>query len=655
MARETKADKLTRIHSEAMEEFNEIYSAEQDNRMQCLEDRRFLSIPGAMWEGDLGRQFENKPKLEVNKLLLAHGKLVNEYRNNRIQVDFVPNGETSEDDNLADKLDGLYRADMNDSCAQDAKDNAYEDATSGGIGAWRLSSDYESDDSDKQRIKVEPIYDADSAVFFSLDAVKPDKSDASRGFLLKPYSRKAAAAMWGEEVATWQNPNTLQEFDWCTPDAVYVAEYYRIEEAKEWRYTYRPVIGEEVTYKDADFENDETLEETLEATGFVETKRRKYSKKAVYKYILSGSGILEDCGRIAGENIPIVVQYGKRKIIDGTERTFGLVRFLKDLSRLNNMQVSKLAELAAYSSREKPIFTAEQIAGHQEIWRDDNINEYAYLTINSVTDANGNKTSIPPVGYTKPAQVPQAMAALLQLTQSDISEMLGNQQQADKMVSNISGKAVEMIQERIDAHAFLYMDNAAKAERRCGEIWLSMAKELYSQPGRKMKAVNKEGEISEVELMTPKLSEDDEMEYENDISGADYKVTVEVGPASSSKRAKTVRELVETLRITTDPETKMVIESMIMMMMDGEGLAELKPYFRRKLVKIGAIKPNEEEAEAMQMAQGQQDPNQVFMEAAAEEAKAKASKARADVVETIASAELKQAQAEKTQAETALM
>jgi hypothetical protein len=655
MARESKADRLVRIHSEAIEEFNEIYSAEQDNRMQCLEDRRFLSVPGAPWEGDLGRQFENKPKLVVNKLLLAHGRLINEYRNNRIQVDFVPNGETPEDDNLADKLDGLYRADMTDSCAQDAKDNSYEDATSGGIGAWRLTSDYESDESENQRIRVEPIYDADSVVFFSLDSVKPDKSDARRAFLLKPYTPKAAEAMWGVEVATWQNPNSLKEFDWCTPDVVYVAEYYRVEEKKEWKYTYKPVIGEEVTYTDDDFENDETLEETLAATGFVETKRRKHTKKAVYKYILSGSGILEDCGRIAGQNIPIVIQYGKRKIIDGTERTFGLVRHLKDLSRLKNMQVSKLAELAAYSSREKPIFTPEQIAGHQSIWRDDNISEYAYMTINATTDANGNKVLSGPVGYTKPPQLPTAMAALLQLTESDISEMLGNQQQADKMVSNISGKAVEMIQERIDAQAFIYMDNFAKAERRCGEIWLSMAKELYAQPKRKMKAIDKEGEISEVELMTPKISEDDELEYDNDIAGADYKVTVDVGPASSSKRAKTVRELTETLRITTDPETKMVLEAVMMMSMDGEGLGELKPYFRRKLVKIGAIKPNEEEAQAMQMAQGQEDPNAVFLKAASEEAQAKASKARADVVETIASAELKQSQAAKTQAETALM
>jgi len=71
------------------------------------------------------------------------------------------------------------------------------------------------------------------------------------------------------------------------------------------------------------------------------------------------------------------------------------------------------------------------------------------------------------------------------------------------------------------------------------------------------------------------------------------------------------------------------------------------------------VKPTEQEAEqlmAEQQAQGQQqDPNAIFLQAAAEEAVAKAAKARADTVETIASAELKRAQTietlEKTQRE----
>jgi hypothetical protein len=47
--------------------------------------------------------------------------------------------------------------------------------------------------------------------------------------------------------------------------------------------------------------------------------------------------------------------------------------------------------------------------------------------------------------------------------------------------------------------------------------------------------------------------------------------------------------------------------------------------------------------------QGQtQDPNAIFLQAAAEEAIAKAAKARADTVETVATAELKRAQTLQT-------
>lgn len=91
-----------------------------------------------------------------------------------------------------------------------------------------------------------------------------------------------------------------------------------------------------------------------------------------------------------------------------------------------------------------------------------------------------------------------------------------------------------------------------------------------------------------------------------------------------------------------------------MMNMEGEGVSEVQNYFRQRLIRMGVVKPTEQEAEAMMAemeARGQQqDPNAIFLQAAAEEAVAKAAKARADTVETIASAELKRAQTAETMA-----
>jgi hypothetical protein len=65
---------------------------------------------------------------------------------------------------------------------------------------------------------------------------------------------------------------------------------------------------------------------------------------------------------------------------------------------------------------------------------------------------------------------------------------------------------------------------------------------------------------------------------------------------------------------------------------------------------MGVVKPTDAEAEElMAEMQGQpQDPNAMYLQAAAEEATAKAAKARADTVETIAAAELKRAQTVET-------
>jgi hypothetical protein len=88
------------------------------------------------------------------------------------------------------------------------------------------------------------------------------------------------------------------------------------------------------------------------------------------------------------------------------------------------------------------------------------------------------------------------------------------------------------------------------------------------------------------------------------------------------------------------------------MNMEGEGMGDVRKFFRKQLLQLGAVEPTEEEREEMmaaqQAAQQQQDPNAVFLAAAAEEAQAKAQKARADVIETIADAEYKQAKAAET-------
>jgi hypothetical protein len=653
MARIPNDQRLANLHSEALRQFNDIQTALRDERLQCLQDRRFYSLAGSQWEGPLWDQYENKPKFEVNKIMLAVIRIVNEYRNNRITVDYVSKDGT-ENDRLAEVCDGLYRADEQASVADEAYDNAFEEAVGGGIGAWRLRTVYEDEEdpeNERQRIRFEPIFDADSSVFFDLNAKRQDKSDAKFCFVVTSMTRENYKEIYNDDPTDWPKIIHQYEFDWSTPDVVFVAEYYKVEEKSELIRIFQAIDGTEERYTQTDFANDETLEETLLAVGTREVRQKRIKRMRVRKYIMSGGKVLEDAGYIAGKNIPIVVVYGKRWFVDNIERCMGAVRLAKDAQRLKNMQLSKLGEISALSSIEKPIMTPEQVAGHQVMWAEDNLRDYPYLLINPITGPDGNTQAAGPVGYTKSAEIPPAMAALLAITEQDMQDILGNPQGADKMVSGVSGKAVEMIQTRVDMQTFIYMSNFAKGMKRCGEIWLGMAKEIYTEDKRKMKTISPTGQAGMVELMQPMIdTQSGAVVMENDLSSATFDVVAEVGPSSSSKRAATVRALTGMLQITSDPETAQVLTSMAMMNMEGEGVGDANAYFRKKLLRMGVVKPTDDEAqELMAEMQGQpQDPNAMYLQAAAEEATAKAAKARADTVETVASAELKRAQTLET-------
>jgi hypothetical protein len=228
------------------------------------------------------------------------------------------------------------------------------------------------------------------------------------------------------------------------------------------------------------------------------------------------------------------------------------------------------------------------------------------------------------------------MQALLQVAEQDLQDILGNQGQGDEIVSNTSGKAVEMVQQRLDMQSYIYMSNMAKAVKRCGEVWLSMMRDLVVEPGRKMKIIGKQQRPEWVEMMTPTMDENGNEKLANDLTSAYMDVYVDVGPTSGSKRAATVRALTGMIAITRDPETAAVLESMVLQNMDGEGLSEVRDHFRKKLLRMGAIKPTDEEAaELAQEAQNQQpDPQSQYLMAEAQNAQAKATKAMADTEKT---------------------
>lgn len=649
MARKSKSAREADLHAEALQQFDDSYTATRYDREQALASRRFVNIRGAQWDWAAGT-FDNKMMLEIDHVSGEVIRIANEYRKNRISAMFLPS-DGSEADDLADACAARYRADTLDAQGREARDTAFYGALEGGFGGMRLRAEYEErGDEGEQRICLEPINDAESCLFFDANAKRKDKSDAEHAFLVTPWTRRAYVKEYGEDAASW--PETMVQrpaFQWFGngTDLVYVAEYFMKEEGKETFRVFEGFAGEKQEYLEDDLDAEKLAE--LKATGFKEIEPRTDDYDRIVKYVMNGAKILSGPEVVPGRNIPLVPQYGYRSVIDHIERFRGHVLKQMDPQIVYNLQVSKVGETAAASSIEKPIFTSEQIKGWENYWQRDNIDNNAFMVINPIKDAMGQSMPSGPIAFTKSPDVAPAVGALIQLTKQDILDMNGNQQNTEMVNPNVSGIALELAQGKSDMRSSAFIDGAVDAEIRVAEIWLDMAAEVYVEKGRKLKTLTEDGNRGSVEIgkeiFDPKTGK---IKPEIDFSRAKMDVIAEAGPTSASRRQAIVRTMMGLMQYATDPADQKKLQAYAMMNMEGEGLQDMRDDARRQLLAMGVVKPTKEEEAEMQAAQqpAAPDPNAVLADAMAKEAEAKAVKAVADTA-------LAQAKTQQTQADTA--
>lgn len=647
MPRKTKEQRLAAIHAEALERFEESYKATQSEREMARIARRFVNLPKAQWEWDERGDFNGRMRLEIDQIGLAITRIRGEYRRNLISAEFVPSDGTSADA-LAEACAGLYRADTWDSRGRAARRAAFDSAVEGGFGGIRLIA--EEDDDGGQRIRLRGINDAESSLFFDLDAEEPDKSDAEFAFLIRPWTRRAFVARYGEECSDWPAAIKGQfTYPWFSKDVVRIAEYFVKEDRTEVERIFtHPITGEEEELDAADATEQEVAD--LLAQGYVEGPIEKTKVKRVIKYVMNGAKVLEGPIELPFTEIPLVPQYGHRTVIDMVERFRGHVQKAIDTQIAYNIQVSKVAETAAASGVEKPIFLADQIKAFAEMWARDAVDNPAYLLVGSALDAAGAPVPPGPVGYTRPPALAPAVAELINLTKRDLSDMMGSPENGERIDPAMSGVAVDAIQGRIDMQSYVYLDEAASTERRVAEVWLSAAPTIYGGEGRTLKTLAKDGTAGTIETSKEVLDEKTgKIAPEVSFDRVKFDVSVDVGPTSASRRSAVVRTITDILGsgAQIDPETSAMLLHVALSNMEGEGLSGLRAYSRKKLVAMGVEKPTRDEQEAMdQAAQAQQpDPQAQLADAMAEEARAKAMEAQARTGKAIAESKLAEARA----------
>lgn len=680
-------DHLNEVHQRAMRRFDAIWLVEAPQRAEALEARRFEAERGATYQGvnapiDADADAEENggtARMEIPTFLRPVRRVRGRYRSARKTVDFRAKGDDS-DRATADNLDGLYRADENESVGggQHAYLNAFTEGSSGGYGGWRLGARYEDEEdeeNERQRVVIESVYDADQSMFFDINAKAQDKSDAKHAFLLFTMTREAFEEEYPDATpSTFTDTAYGWEFGWTQPDTITLAEYWEVEDRSVLRRTFRQVALDGIplpdgaepkqeTYDDATLKEKQesglSLASELRAKGWRQVKQRRIKRQAVRKYLLTGAECLEDEGYIAGPNIPLVPFYMERSYVRGVERVRGMIQPVMDAVRINNLVLSNLAEAANGPTNKIPVFAPEQMDQAIALdWAKYKVERPAFLLAKPIYGPDGESIiQAGPTAWIEPDQIQPATAALATMMGGVIDQLMGVNVEAESVPANTSAQAIELVNDRSDINEILWEDNFSIAMQRSGEVWKGMACELYVEEGRKMTAIDMEGKQSTVTLNEPVM--DDQGQYlKNDLTRGKFDVIVDVGPATKTRRDAVVKSntaLAEAYQNAGNTANANAALGVAVINMEGEGTDQFREFVRKQGVQEGWAEPTDEERKELQAQQenAQPDPNTVIAQAAMVTAQADLKNAETKALEAqsryiTAQANLKVAEAKAT-------
>lgn len=463
--------KEDQVHKTALERYKECVDREAQDRVQRLEDLRFVTLD--QWPKEIRAQRENdlvngpRPCLTIDKIGQYRTQIINSIRKNRPMPKFraVDNGAH---DDAAEVFEGIARHIDDVSHADIAYENAAEWAIDTGAGYIRLTTEYINDDRNRQEIYIKQV--ADGFSVYLGPHLEPDGSDAEYGFIIQDipldkFKREFPKAK--AEGKDFAGDNDFSKY-WQAENSVRIAEYFYFDYEEEESEEDEKPVSTPVTQGGASDPLDEDSPND-DQPGERPKRKVKWCKLTAFEII--------ERGNWAGIYIPIVEVIGNRKTVDGKTQTWGIVRPAKDSCRLYNYVASAITEKIALAPKTPFIGAVGQFEGVEDKWRTANTTNHAYLEYNAI-DVNGN--AIPAPQRVAPAPLESAMIAQLQTIEHDIQTSLGmfkasvGQEERDQ-----SGVAIRSLAAQSDTATFHFPDNLARSVRYVGKILADLIPRIY--------------------------------------------------------------------------------------------------------------------------------------------------------------------------------
>lgn len=529
-----------KIIAEAERRFEQCENWESRARKLFVEDIKFSNADsdnGYQWPGDIrrNREIDERPCLTINKTHQHNLQIINDAKQNkpRATVRPVGNGATYE---ASQVFEGIFRHIEYISNATVAYDTATSFQVQGGIGYWRVVTDYLGNDNFDQEIFIRRIKDP-LTVYLDPDINEVDGSDARFGFIFDDMPLDEFRQAYPEYRDMGGADALGNSSGWIDKDHVRIAEYYRRTENKDQLISFTdPRTGQPTQFKRGDIPA-EWIDAVIDNPS---TRIREIKTWKVEWFLIIGNEIAERRDW-AGQYIPIVRIIGEETIINGELDRKGHTRCMRDPQRIYNYWSSSAVEHVALQSKTPFIAAAAAIENLEEYWKTANTVNHSVLPYNAVDD-EGNL--LPAPARAQPPVMATAYVEGMKIAQQELSMVSGQYDAMFGQKSNeTSGVAIQERQRKGDNATYHFIDNLAIGIRFTGKILIDLIPKIYDTP-RVLRIIGEDGEESHVQL-DPKaaqayqkqaMQQKAEVEAIFNPSVGRYDVEADIGPAYATRR-----------------------------------------------------------------------------------------------------------------------
>lgn len=471
------------IWKRARERFQLCVDWEANARRNYETDTKFSygdSINNYQWDNDVRNSRINdsmgaKPCLTINKTQQHCLQIINDAKQNKPGVNVRPVGDGASYD-AAQVYQNIIRHIEYISNAEQVYDTATVTQVRGGIGYWRVVTDYLSDKDFNQEIYIRPINDP-RAVYLDVNTKEADASDANYGFIFEDMERKLFDKENPDHTDAAQMPSlpTSGNFDvnWLDRDKIRICEYYEKSQKRDRLVSFvDPVSGERVTelYSDLTDEGKELFRAANDK------QERVVMRDNVNWYKIAGDEII-DRREWPGKYIPIVRIIGTEIVIDGVMDRFGHTRALLDPQRMYNIASSNSVEFAALQTKVPYIGPVEAFQGQEELWGTANTRNHSFLPYNHIGE---DGQPIPAPQKIPPPAQSVAYIKGMEIAQNEMMMASGQyQSQLGENENAKSGVAINARQRQGDRATYHFIDNLAIGIKHTGKILLDLIPKIY--------------------------------------------------------------------------------------------------------------------------------------------------------------------------------